>query len=55
MKALWILGTVVLVTIGVPALGYLIRSILHRPLSSEQVERDKLLEESRRNARYFWR
>lgn len=55
MKALWILGAVVVVTIGVPALGYLIRSILRRPLSPEQVERDRLLEESRRDGRYFWR
>lgn len=55
MKALWILGAVVVVTIGVPALGLLIRAVLRRPLSPEQLERESLLEERRRDARYFWR
>jgi hypothetical protein len=54
MKALWILGAVVVVTVGLPALGYMIRRIIGRPLTPEQLERDALLEERRRNARYLW-
>ncbi|MFO1157239.1 MAG: hypothetical protein U1E60_00210 [Reyranellaceae bacterium] len=55
MKALWILGAVIVVTVGIPALGYLIRAILRRPLTPEQVERDEAVAERRRDARYFWR
>ena len=55
MKALWILGAVVVITVGLPALGHLIRTIIGRPLTPEQLERDALLEERRRDARYFWR
>jgi hypothetical protein len=55
MKALWILGAVVVVTVGVPALGLLIRAALRRPLSPEQLERERQVEERRRDARYFWR
>jgi hypothetical protein len=55
MKALWILGAVVVITVGLPALGHLIRKIIGRPLTPEQLERDALLEERRRDARYFWR
>ena len=55
MKALLILGAVVVVTVGLPALGHLIRWIIGRPLTPEQLERDALLEERRRDARYFWR
>jgi hypothetical protein len=55
MKALLILGAVVVVTICLPALGQIIRRIIGRPLTSEQLERDALLEERRRDARYFWR
>jgi len=55
MKALWILGAVVVITVGLPALGHLIRKIIGRPLTPEQLERDALLEERRRAARYFWR
>ena len=54
MKALWILGAVVVVTVGLLALGYMIRRIIGRPLTPEQLERDALLEERRRNARYLW-
>jgi hypothetical protein len=54
MKALWILGAVVVVTVGLPALGYMIRRIIGRPLTPEQLERDALLEERRQNARYLW-
>ena len=55
MKALLILGAVVVVTVCLPALGHIIRRIIGRPLTSEQLERDALLEERRRDARYFWR
>jgi hypothetical protein len=55
MKALLILGAVVVVSVGLPALGRIIRRIIGRPLTSEQLERDALLEERRRDARYFWR
>jgi hypothetical protein len=55
MRALLILGAVVVVTVGLPALEYLVRALLRRPLSPEQAERDRLLEESRRDGRYFWR
>jgi hypothetical protein len=55
MKALLILGAVVIVTVCLPALGHIIRRIIGLPLTSEQLERDALLEERRRDARYFWR
>ena len=55
MKALLILGAVVVVTVCLPALGHIIRRIIGRPLTSEQLERDALLEERRRDAHYFWR
>ena len=55
MKALWILGAVVVITVGLPALGHMIRRIIGRPLTPEQIERDALLEERRRDALYFWR
>ena len=55
MNALWILGAVILVTVVLPGLGLLIRALLRRPLTSEQVEHDRILEERRRDARYFWR
>ena len=55
MKALLILGAVVVVTVCLPALGHIIRRIIGRPLTSEQLERDALLEERRRDSRYFWR
>jgi hypothetical protein len=44
MKALLILGAVVVVSVGLPALGHLIRRVIGRPLTSEQLERDALLE-----------
>ena len=55
MKALWILGAVAFVTVGVPALAYLIRRIIRRPLTPEQLESESLFVERRRDARYFWR
>jgi hypothetical protein len=55
MKALLILGAVVIVSVGLPALGHMIRRIIGRPLTPEQLERDALLEERRRDARYFSR
>jgi hypothetical protein len=55
MKALWILGAVVLVTVVLPALGYMIRALIRRPLTPEQMERERLFQERRRDARYFWR
>jgi hypothetical protein len=55
MKALWIFGAVVLVTVALPALGLLIRRIVRRPLTPEQQEADRLFVERRRDARYFWR
>ena len=55
MKAFWILGIVVLFTIVLPALGLLIRAIIRRPLTPEQVEADRLANEYRQNGRYFWR
>lgn len=55
MKALWILGAVILATVALPALGLLIRRIIRRPLTAEQQEADRLFVERRRDARYFWR
>jgi hypothetical protein len=55
MKALWILGAVVLVTVGLPALGHIIRTIIRRPLTPEQIESDRLVQERRRDGLYFWR
>jgi hypothetical protein len=55
MKALWILGAVVLVTVGLPALGHIIRAIVRRPLTPEQIESDRLVQERRRDGLYFWR
>ncbi len=55
MKALWILGAVVVITVGLPALGHLIRRMIGRPLTPEQLERDAVIEERRRDALYFWR
>ena len=55
MKAFWILGVVVLFTIVLPALGYLIRAIIRRPLTPEQIEADRLADQYRQNGRYFWR
>ena len=55
MKALWIFGAVMLVTVALPALGLLIRRIVRRPLTPEQQEADRLFVERRRDARYFWR
>jgi hypothetical protein len=55
VKALWIFGAVVLVTVVVPALGLLIRRLIRRPLKPEQLEAEQLFEECRRDARYFWR
>ena len=55
MKALLILGAVVVVTVVLPALGYMIRAVVRRPLSPEQTESERLFRERRREARYFWR
>ena len=55
MRALLILGAVIVVTVGLPALGYMIRAIIRRPLTARQVEHDRIFEERRRDARYFWR
>jgi len=55
VNALWVLGGVVLVTVVLPALGHIIRAIIRRPLTPEQIESDRLAEEWRRNGRYFWR
>jgi hypothetical protein len=55
MRALLILAAVVAVTVVLPLLGVAIRAMLRRPLTPEQVEREKMVEERRRDARYFWR
>ena len=55
MKALLILGAVVVVTVVLPALGYLILSLVRRPLTPEQQEAEALFKERRRDSRYFWR
>ena len=55
MRALLILGAVIVVTIGLPALAYLIRAMIRRPLTPKQIEQDRMLEEGRRDGRYFWR
>ena len=55
MKALWIFGAVVLVTVALPALGYLILRLVRRPLTPKQQETEALFKERRRDARYFWR
>lgn len=55
MNALWIFGAVILVTVVLPAIGFMIRALVRRPLTPEQVEQDRLLEERRRDGRYFWR
>ena len=50
-----VLGAVVVVTVGLPALRLMARAIIRRLLTPEQLERDRLLDERRRDARYFWR
>jgi hypothetical protein len=55
MRALLILAAVVTVMVGLPLLGIAVRKLLRRPLSPEQVELDKRLDENRRDGRYFWR
>jgi hypothetical protein len=55
MRTLLIVGAIVIVVVGIPALGYVIRWMIRRPLTPEQQEREELVRERRRDARYFWR
>ena len=55
MRTLLIVGAIVIVVVGIPALGYVIRWMIRRPLTPEQEEREELVRERRRDARYFWR
>ena len=53
LYAATMIGVIVVITLGVPATLWLLRRI--RPQTPEQDERERLLDERRRDARYFWR
>ena len=53
LYAVMIIGVVVIITLGVPAMLWLLKRV--RPLTPEQEESERLLDERRRDARYFWR
>ena len=53
LYAVMIVGAVLIITLGVPAMLWLLRRI--RPQTPEQDERERVLDERRRDARYFWR
>jgi hypothetical protein len=53
LYAVMIVGAVLIITLGVPAMLWLLRRV--HPLTPEQDESERLLDERRRDARYFWR
>jgi len=55
MTALLLFGAIVFLAFVVPAISYVIRLIIRRPLTPRQIEQDELLRQRRQDARYFWR
>ena len=55
MKALLIIGAIAIIGVALPAVGYVIRLIIRRPVTPEEEQQDELLRERQRDARYFWR
>ena len=53
LHVLMMIGVIVVLTFGVPAMLWLLRQI--RPQTPEREESERLLDERRRDARYFWR
>jgi len=55
MFALLLIGAVLTLCIGVPAVAFIVRWIIRRPLTPKQLEQDELVRARRRDALYFWR
>jgi hypothetical protein len=55
MYSLLVVGAVLIIFVGMPALVWIIRLILRRPLSPDQAALEERLRERRRDTTYFWR